>query len=186
MAKKTNVKSMAKTKAKGKVTAKPTAKPAVKPTAKGKPAAAKAKAPAAKAKAPAAKAKAPAVPAAPAPAWAWHEVMTNDVAGAKAFYTSLLGWSAQDVQMPTGPYTLFMKGAEQVAGCMAIPQANGQPVCPPHWLSYVRVDDVDATVTRARELGARVDVAGMDIPGVGRFAVLGDPTGATFALFQGG
>lgn len=175
MAKKTTV----KTKAKGKVAAKPAAKG--KPPTKGKPPA-KAKAKPAAAK-PAAK---PAAPAAPPPTWAWHEVMTNDVAGAKAFYTALLGWSAQDVQMPTGPYTLFMKGTEQVAGCMAIPQANGQPVCPPHWLSYVRVDDVDATVARARDLGARVDVAGMDIPGVGRFAVLGDPTGATFALFQGG
>lgn len=176
MAKKTTVKA----KAKGNVAAKPAAKgrAAAKPAAKAK---AKPKA-APKAKAPAK----PAAPAAPPPTWAWHEVMTNDVAGAKAFYTSLLGWSAQDVQMPTGPYTLFMKGAEQVGGCMAVPQANGQPVCPPHWLSYVRVDDVDATVTRARELGARVDVAGMDIPGVGRFAVLGDPTGATFALFQGG
>jgi len=177
MAKKTTVKPKLKTKAKGKPAAKPVAKAAAKakpPTkAKAKPAATK----------PAAKS---AAPAAPPPTWAWHEVMTNDVAGAKAFYTALLGWSAQDVQMPTGPYTLFMKGAEQVAGCMAIPQANGQPVCPPHWLSYVRVDDVDATVARARELGARVDVAGMDIPGVGRFAVLGDPTGATFALFQGG
>ncbi len=172
MAKKATVK--AKAKAKGKA--------AAKPAAKGK-AGAK---PAAKAKPKAAKASKPAAPAAPPPAWAWHEVMTNDVAAAKTFYTSLLGWSAQDLQMPTGPYTLFMKGGEQVAGCMAIPQGNGQPVCPPNWLSYLRVDDVDATVARARELGARVDVAGMDIPGIGRFAVLGDPTGATFALFQGG
>lgn len=169
-------KAKATTKAKGKAAAKraPKAKAAARPKVAAK-AAPKAKAPA----------KAPAAPAAPPPAWAWHEVMTNDVAGAKAFYTALFGWSAQDLQMPSGPYTLFMKGAQQVAGCMAVPQAEGQPVCPPNWLSYLTVENVDATVARARTLGARVDVAGMDIPGIGRFAVLGDPAGATFAVFQG-
>lgn len=128
--------------------------------------------------------KAVPAPAAP-PIWAWHEVVTGDVGGAKAFYTTLFGWKAAEVSMPTGPYVMFTKGAQQVAGCMAIPLADGKPVCPPHWLAYVCVDDVDATVARARELGARVDVPGMDVPGVGRFAVLGDPTGATFAVFRG-
>ncbi|MFO0933154.1 MAG: VOC family protein [Planctomycetota bacterium] len=171
--------------AKAKTTVKAKGKTAAKPAAKGKASGRPAAKAAPKAKAPAKPAAKPAAPAAPPPAWAWHEVMTNDVAGAKAFYTGLFGWSAQDLQMPTGAYTLFMKGSEQVAGCMAIPSANGQPACPPNWLSYLRVDDVDATVTRARALGARVDVAGMDIPGIGRFAVLGDPAGATFAVFQG-
>ena len=175
---------MAKTKvkAKSKSTSKVAAKPAKKaPVAKSAASPKKGAKPAAKAPA-----KAPTKPVAapPPPTWAWHEVMTSDVAGAKAFYTALLGWSAQDVQMPSGPYTIFTKGSEQVGGAMAIPQHEGQPVCPPHWLSYVRVADVDATVTRARELGARVDVPGMDIPGVGRFAVLGDPTGATFAVYK--
>lgn len=120
----------------------------------------------------------------PSTIWAWHETMTGDVAASKAFYTSLFGWSAQDMEMPTGMYTLFMKGAEHVGGCMAIPENEGKAVCPPNWLSYLLVDDVDNTVARARTLGARVDVPGMDIPGMGRFAVLGDPTGATFAVYQ--
>lgn len=133
----------------------------------------------------AAKSASPATASAPPPtSWAWHEVMTSDLGAAKSFYTSLFGWSAQDMQMPTGPYTVFTKGGEQVGGCMTVPQHEGKPVCPPHWLSYLRVDDVDATVAKARTLGARVDVAGMDVPGVGRFAILGDPSGATFAVYR--
>lgn len=132
-------------------------------------------------------AAAPATASAPPPppsSWAWHEVKTSDVSAAKSFYGALFGWAATDMPMPTGPYTVFTKGGEHVGGCMPVPQHDGKPVGPPQWLSYLRVDDVDATVAKARTLGARVDVAGMDIPGVGRFAVLGDPSGATFAVYR--
>jgi predicted enzyme related to lactoylglutathione lyase len=55
---------------------------------------------------------------------------------------------------------------------------------PPHWLAYLGTDDVDASTARAKELGATVFVEPADIPGVGRFSVLQDPAGATFALFK--
>src|SRR5262245_10569706 len=68
---------------------------------------------------------APAAPPAARPVWVWHECVTGDVVGAKAFYTGLLGWTTQDVEMPTGPYTLFRKDGKDVGGCMAIPTENG-------------------------------------------------------------
>jgi predicted enzyme related to lactoylglutathione lyase len=56
---------------------------------------------------------------------------------------------------------------------------------PPHWLSYIACENVDASTTQARELGAKILAPPMDIPDVGRFSVVEDPAGSAFALFQG-
>jgi len=55
---------------------------------------------------------------------------------------------------------------------------------PTMWTPYVCVDDADATVARAKELGAMVVVPPSDIPDVGRFAVIGDPQGAAIAVLR--
>jgi predicted enzyme related to lactoylglutathione lyase len=55
---------------------------------------------------------------------------------------------------------------------------------PPHWLTYVGTDDVDATAAKAKDLGGNVIVEPADIPEVGRFSIVADPTGAVFGLFQ--
>jgi hypothetical protein len=110
----------------------------------------------------------------------WDEVHTTDVEGAKAFYGEIIGWSANDRDMGEGlTYTMFESGGEQRAGGMTIMQ----PEMPPNWLTYIGTDDVDAKCKQAEELGARKLMGPMDIPGVGRSAVLTDPTGAAFALF---
>jgi predicted enzyme related to lactoylglutathione lyase len=72
-------------------------------------------------------------------------------------------------------------GDVDAAGLMRKP--DEQPG-PPAWLTYLGTDDVDATVAKAGELGGTALMPGMDIPNVGRFAVLADPTGAVFALFK--
>ncbi|MCB9902581.1 MAG: VOC family protein, partial [Planctomycetes bacterium] len=124
------------------------------------------------------RAKAAPAPAAPAmPAWAWHEVMTNDVATAQAFYTHVFGWTARDSGMPGMTYTLFAKDGVDVGGCMALPEHEGQPACAPQWVAYVQVDDVDAAVERSTSKGGSVDMPAMDIPGVGRVCILRDPAG---------
>jgi predicted enzyme related to lactoylglutathione lyase len=61
------------------------------------------------------------------------------------------------------------------------PQMEGVP---PNWLSYVIVDSVDASTKKAESLGAKVDVPPTDIPNIGRFSVITDPTGATLGLYQ--
>jgi len=125
-----------------------------------------------------------AAPPAPPTVWVWHECVTSDVVGAKAFYSGLLGWEAHDVQMPTGPYTLFRKDGKDVGGCMSVPMQDGKPCCPPNWCAYVAVADVDAASKKATELGGKVVAGPMDVPGIGRFAVLVDPQGASFAIFR--
>jgi hypothetical protein len=81
-------------------------------------------------------------------------------------------------------YTIWMTGQTQVGGLMALPpEAAGTP---PHWLVYVGTPSVDATAEHAQRLGARVVKPASDIPNVGRFAVLADPQGATFALYTPG
>jgi uncharacterized protein len=109
----------------------------------------------------------------------WHELLTTDTAAAAAFYPKVLPWRTQPSSMPG--YNLWMAGQTQIGGLMALPpEASGTP---PHWLIYVGTPSVDATCSQAQGLGARVLKAPSDIPNVGRFAVLSDPQGATFALF---
>lgn len=117
----------------------------------------------------------------------WHEVATRDVAAAKSFYERLLGWSTQDNPMPGdmgGIYTMARIGAGDVAGLYAMDGPHFEGV-PAHWESHVWVDDVAATVARAKGLGATVLADTMEIPGVGWMAVLKDPNGAVVNLFKG-
>jgi len=112
----------------------------------------------------------------------WHELLTTDTAGAAAFYPRVVPWRTQPSSMPG--YTLWMAGQTQIGGLTALPQEVGGP--PSHWLIYVGTSSVDASCAQAQGLGARVLKAPADIPNVGRFAVLSDPQGATFALFTPG
>ena len=112
----------------------------------------------------------------------WVDLGGTDVDAAKRFYGGLLDWEFDDVPTPDGEtYTLCRVGGSTVAGMHTHP---GQDVAP-HWDSYLAVDDVDATLARARELGAHVLVEALDIPGTARIGVIEDPSGARVALWQG-
>ncbi|MFQ5843386.1 MAG: VOC family protein [Planctomycetota bacterium] len=116
----------------------------------------------------------------------WNELGTRDVARAKRFYTALLGWEAEDVPMDQGGlYTLLKITGRDVGGAyeMEGPQFEGVP---PHWMGYVSVADVDHGATKAKALGGTVIAEPMDIPSVGRMAVLQDPGGATFSIYKAG
>lgn len=110
----------------------------------------------------------------------WRELMTPDAQKARAFYAELLGWTYQDVPMGDVTYTLVHKGEAQIAGIMEMKDSPH----PPHWMSYVSVEDVDAAAKRAGENGGTVAVAPQDIPNIGRFAVIGDPDHAYVSLFK--
>jgi predicted enzyme related to lactoylglutathione lyase len=128
---------------------------------------------------------------APAPAtsvrgrFLWYELMTTDTAAAKAFYTKAIGWESQPFPGPI-QYNLWMNGEMPVGGMMALPDEAKAGGAPSHWIPYVGTPDVDGTVDRAKTLGAKVYVPPTDIPDVGRFAVLGDPQGAIFAVYRPG
>lgn len=112
----------------------------------------------------------------------WFELLTNDVAAAKAFYPEVLGWSTEEMDMgPGGTYTMFKTGDVNAAGTVE-PSMEGVPN---HWTSYLSVDDVDARAKKAESLGGKIIVPPTDIPGIGRFSVVADPEGATFNLFRG-
>ena len=113
----------------------------------------------------------------------WDELHTSDPGAAKSFYGEVFGWTARDEDMGGMTYTIFQSGAgTDVGGCMQLMEGMQAP---PHWLVYIGTDDVDATTARAKELGATVHIEPADIPNVGRFSVLQDPTGAAFGLYKG-
>jgi uncharacterized protein YndB with AHSA1/START domain/predicted enzyme related to lactoylglutathione lyase len=114
--------------------------------------------------------------------FSWNELVTQDVAGATAFYSKLFGWQAEKFG-PTASgtdYMILKAGNTQVGGMMKMPM----PDAPSRWLAYVTVADCDASVKQTTELGGEVCVGPMDIPTVGRIAVLRDPQGASFGVFQ--
>jgi uncharacterized protein len=112
----------------------------------------------------------------------WHELMTPEPAGAAVFYPKVLPWRTAPSSLPG--YTIFMAGQSQIGGLMASPSDSSAATA--HWLIYVGTPNVDSTCTQAQGLGARLVKAPADIPNVGRFAVLADPQGATFAVFTPG
>ncbi|MCC6222142.1 MAG: VOC family protein [Thermoleophilia bacterium] len=112
----------------------------------------------------------------------WDELITTDVEGAKAFYRDVVGWTAREWDGDgAGGYALLGDGETDRAGVMATP--DGMPV-EAAWMTYVGTGDADATVAAAEGLGATVVAPPFDVPGVGRIAVLADPAGAVFGLFQ--
>lgn len=114
--------------------------------------------------------------------FSWNELMTGDVAAAKAFYGELFGWELRDEHVADMVYTLIIADGEKIGGMMAIP-AGAQDKAPA-WGAYVTVDDVDKQVQRAEQLGAHVLATPRDIPGVGRYAVIRDPQGAMLSLIS--
>lgn len=114
--------------------------------------------------------------------FSWHELMTTDIVGAQEFYGTVANWTARDAGASGMTYILFSAGSTPMAGMMTLPDhlvANGVP---PHWLGYVGVDDVDATVAEVTRLGGSVHAPAADIPDIGRYAVVADPQGTTFGL----
>jgi uncharacterized protein len=108
----------------------------------------------------------------------WYDVMTSNTKSAEAFYRSVIGWDAKDSGMTDRSYTM-------VGGLMPIPEDAARAGVRPAWMGYVAVDDVDIYAKRVKAAGGAVHRGPEDIPGVGRFAVAGDPHGAGFMLFKG-
>lgn len=113
----------------------------------------------------------------------WYDLMTSDLAGAAAFYGSVVGWGSMDSGMAERPYHLFTMGQTVVAGLMPPPaDAKGAPSL---WVGYVGVEDVDATAAKLKAAGGNVWRGPEDIPNnVGRFAVVSDAQGVPFSIFK--
>lgn len=112
-----------------------------------------------------------------------YELMTTEVAAARDFYSRVVGWDTVDAQMPGMTYWMFAAAGKPLAGLMELPDDARKMGAPPHWMGYVAVPDVDAAAQKATATGGRIYVPPTDIPNVGRFSVIADPTGGTISLF---
>src|ERR1700733_845788 len=105
------------------------------------------------------------------------ELATTDLAKAKTFYQKLFDWKLEDVP---GGYTMIKVGEGTGGGMMKSPK----PDMPSHWMSYVLVDDVAATLKKAKSLGAKICMEATDVMGYGTMGVFSDPTGAFLAIWK--
>lgn len=116
----------------------------------------------------------------------WHELMSLEPERAKKFYQEVIGFNTTQLEGGPFPYTLWLQDQKPVGGL--IPPQNEKKGWPsgstPHWVSSFATDDVDRAVKKTQELGGQVLVPPTDIPKFGRAAVLKDPEGAVFGIFQ--
>jgi len=115
----------------------------------------------------------------------WPELSTSAQGAAETFYTTLFGWTTQFTPMgPDSHYTIFLQDGKDVAAGSQINADMATMGVPPNWLSYVSVASVDESVAKAAALGGKLVAGPFDVMEHGRMAVLSDPTGAAFALWQ--
>ena len=117
--------------------------------------------------------------------FSWVDLATTDPEGAKTFYGELFGWEGEDVPAGEGMvYTMFRVRGKAVAAVSAQMEDERSAGIPPHWNSYVTVDDVDAVAARVPDVGGVLLVPPFDVLDAGRMAVLQDPTGAVLCLWE--
>ncbi len=111
----------------------------------------------------------------------WRELLTQDVAASKDYYSKLFGWSFMESPANEGYFLITPPGGEKpIAGMLKIPMEG----VPSHWLSYVSSDDVAASCARVTASGGKIFVPPKDVPNVGTFSVMADRTGAMFAVYR--
>jgi predicted enzyme related to lactoylglutathione lyase len=116
-------------------------------------------------------------------AFCWADLMTGDPDRAAQFYESVFGWKAELGKDNSG--YLHIKNGEKYIGGIP-PAQHRDPNAPPNWLIYLMVQDCDASTAKAKAGGAKVYFGPTSMAGVGRWAVIADPQGAVFSLFQSG
>ena len=115
----------------------------------------------------------------------WHELYTPDLTAGLKFYETALGLGSTSMDMgEMGSYTMLTRDGKTVCGVhnTSAPMMAGVP---PHWAVYLAVDDVDARVKAVEANGGKLVVPAMDVPTVGRMALIADPQGAHIWLFKG-
>jgi predicted enzyme related to lactoylglutathione lyase len=117
----------------------------------------------------------------------WVELATSSSEAAKSFYAQLFGWGFIDSPMgPDSVYTMLKLDDKDVGGLYQLMPDMVAANIPPHWLSYVLVENADESAEKAKSAGATLLKEPFDISTIGRMAVIQDPTGAVFALWQSG
>ena len=115
----------------------------------------------------------------PPGSFCWSELATTDLEAAKKLYCELFGWSTMDYPSPGGVYTMFQVDGNDVAAVHA-----AHPEMPPHWGVFFSVTSADESAAKAASLGGKVIAPPFDVMEVGRMAVIQDPQGSIFSLWQ--
>ena len=120
----------------------------------------------------------------------WYELLTGDADAAGDFYGKVVGWTSKPSRQPHVDYRFFSSGdgsdmADGVGGYMQITDEMSAGGAQPCWLGYLAVDDVDASVAAITAAGGTVQMPAMDMPGVGRMAMVADPQGTPFYVMRG-
>jgi predicted enzyme related to lactoylglutathione lyase len=115
----------------------------------------------------------------------WFDLMTTDQKKAVEFYKKVVGWTTQDFEGAPQWYPMWMTpDNDMLGGSVALEPEQTKAGIPPHWLGYILTPNVDETIAAATKIGANVVMQPIDIPTVGRSAILADPQGAVFGIFS--
>jgi predicted enzyme related to lactoylglutathione lyase len=113
-------------------------------------------------------------------AWCWNELYTQDTGKSIAFYKAIGGFTDEAMPMGEMTYQVLNADGKSRAGVMKSPKGD----IPQNWMPYVQVASTDATVEKAKKLGATIPMPAQNVPGVGRIAVIIDPQGAPIGVLQ--
>jgi predicted enzyme related to lactoylglutathione lyase len=117
----------------------------------------------------------------------WLELHAHDPQAAQRFYSAFFGWTPEETRIGPGEndvYTVYRLDGQPAAASVAMMAEQRSQGMPPSWLSYIAVEDADAAAARARELGGTVLMGPFDAMELGRMAIVQDPAGAVFAVWQ--
>lgn len=116
----------------------------------------------------------------------WTELMTRDVAAARAYYEKVLGWAFTSVPDPTGAgqYHIAMLDGQMIAGVMDMSGIEMMQDMPPHWFTYFAVDDLEAAVAQTVAEGGKIVRPIFEVPGTGHIAIVWDAAGAALGLMR--
>lgn len=118
--------------------------------------------------------------------FAWCDLATFHVAGTKAFYTDLFGWTYESIRQADGAlYHLASTRAGPCAAIFEMPESFQAIRLPSFWMSYIQVKDMGQAVDIARQLGGRVELGPVPFGSSDKIALIRDPLGAGFTLYAG-
>jgi uncharacterized protein len=114
----------------------------------------------------------------------WHEVYGASSQASIDFYTKALGFESMEMPMGERNYKMLVANGQPVAGVIGTSEFPGMDDVPPHWATYLAVSDVDEKLAACQEHGAKLVHGPMDVPTIGRMALIQDPQGAHIWLFR--
>jgi uncharacterized protein len=114
----------------------------------------------------------------------WHDLAAANSDQARAFYGRLFGWTSQDEKAGKGAFSRVLLGGTGIGSIYQLNRRHLAQGVPSHWTPYVSVQNADSAASKASALGAAVIVEPFDVPGIARIALVQDPLGATFGLWQ--